>query len=154
MRKFIKRKRAMAAVGGVALLIAAAGAYAYFTNAGGGTSAGAVGTAGALVLHGTTGTTLYPGTSTPVTFTVDNLGSGNQRLGTITLDSVSAGAATGCGVVVGTDFSMPPIVVNQTVTPGSGKTVTGTSGTITMIDTGASQDACKNAVLTFTFTST
>ena len=100
---------------GVALLamlvvaaVAAAGAYAYFTTTGSGSGTGTVGTSSNLVLTGTASATLYPGTSSPVSFTALNNSAGHQQLGTIFLASVEAyptaadrsagtNAITGCG---------------------------------------------------------
>ncbi len=152
MRDFIKRRRVLAAVAGVALLVAAGGAYAYFTNTGGGTSAATVGTSTAIVIHGTSASTLYPGTSSVVSFTLDNGSPGAQFVNKIHLASVAADAGhPTCAVVLNTDFSMPDVTVAHDFAAGSGQTVTPT-GTVTMADTGVSQDPCQGAALTLTFT--
>lgn len=74
---------------------AAFGAWAYFTASGSGSGTATVGTSSVLTLHGATVGTLYPGTTVPVTFTVDNPSSGHQQLGTIYLAGVKA--CTGAG---------------------------------------------------------
>jgi hypothetical protein len=48
-----------------------------------------------LTLHGSTVGTLYPGTTVPISFTVDNLSSSHQQLGTIYLGGVKACTGTG-----------------------------------------------------------
>jgi hypothetical protein len=80
-----------------ALLVAALGtiaAYAYFTTSGSGHGTATVGNSSALTLHGATSGTLYPGTTVPVSFTVDNSSTGHQQLGTIYLAGVKACTGT------------------------------------------------------------
>jgi hypothetical protein len=109
-----------------------------------------------MTLHGNIASSLYPGSSSTVTFTVDNPSSGNQRVGTISLSGITADAGhSGCSTAISggnPDFTMAPITVNQVFGPGSGQAVTPT-GTLTMNDTGVSQDACQGATLTLQLTS-
>jgi hypothetical protein len=94
MKLLTKKRIALLA----SLLVAAAaaiGAWAYFTANGSGSGTATVGTSSTLTLHGSTTGTLYPGTTVPVSFTVDNPSSGTQRLGTIFLAGVKA--CTGAG---------------------------------------------------------
>jgi hypothetical protein len=150
---WITKKRAVVALSAVAALALATAAFAYFTTTGTGTGTATVGSSSAVSLHATVSSNLYPGGSSPVTFTVDNPSSGAQRVGTITLASISVDAThSTCGKVVGTDFTMPAVAVNKTYSPGSGQAVTPT-GTLTMNDTGISQDACQGATLTLNLTS-
>jgi hypothetical protein len=176
--KLIKSKKALALLGILVVAAAAAiGAYAYFTSSGSGTGTATVGTSTAFVLHGTSASTLYPGTSSVVTFTVDNPGSGNQKLGTIHLAGIAAcsvawsnsntcnGGAAGVGDIAGCgsiddgsvadaathDFYMADVAVNHDYAPGSGQAVTPT-GTLKMNDLSSSQDACKNANLLLNLT--
>ncbi|HWH93874.1 MAG TPA: hypothetical protein VNT03_08430 [Baekduia sp.] len=142
-----KRALALAVVASLAL---AAGAYAYFTTTGSGTGSATVGTSTAVVLHGTAPTTLYPGTSSVVTFTVDNPSSGHQIVRTIKLDSVETDAAHSTCVM--TDYTMDDVAANQDVASGPGKAITAT-GTLTFNNTAASQDGCKNAPLTLRLSS-
>ncbi len=144
--RIFKQRRKLAVVAVIAMLAFAGAAYAYFTSVGAGTGTATVGTSTDLVLHATIATTLYPGTTSPVTFTVDNGSTGSERLGTISLNSVTVDAShTGCVV---TDFTMPDVVAGQTFAAGSGQAVTA-SGTVTMAaQPTVSQDACKGATLT------
>jgi hypothetical protein len=149
MSRFTKRRK-IAAISVLAVLAIAGSAFAYFTTTGSGTGAATVGTSTALTLHGTIGTTLYPGTTSPVTFTVDNTSNGAQNVGTITLASVTVDSGhTGCVVA---DFTMPDVVANQEFPKGNGQAVTA-QGTVTMADTNVSQDLCKTATITLHLTS-
>jgi hypothetical protein len=152
---FLTRKRALALTAVGALVIAAA-AYAYFTSSGSGTATATVGTSSAVTLKGTVTGNLYPGSSSPVTLTVDNPSSGKQRVGTVTLEKITPDAGhASCSVVISggnPDFTMAEVVVNKTFAPGNGQAVT-PSGSLTMNDTGVNQDACQGATLTLTLKS-
>ena len=153
---WITKKRAVFALSAIGALALAAAAFAYFSTTGSGTATATVGSGSNVVLHGTVSSTLYPGGSSPVTFTVDNPSQAAQRVGTITLASISVDAShSTCSKTVGgssADFSMPAVTVNKTYSTGSGQAVTPT-GTLTMNDTGVSQDACQGATLTLNLTS-
>lgn len=145
-------------VGLVAVIaVGAAGvALAYFTTTGSGTATATAGSSSALTLHGTVSSQLYPGSSSPVGFTVDNPSAGSQRVGTISLASITVDAGhAACSTAISggnPDFNMSDVVVNQTFGPGSGQSVS-PSGTLTMNDTGVNQDACQGATLTLHLTS-
>lgn len=147
------RKRLVVALMSLCALAVAAAAYAYFTTTGSGTATATVGTSSAVTLKGTVTGNLYPGSSSPVTLTVDNPSSGKQRVGTISLEKITADAGhASCSVVItggNPDFTMADVVVNKTYAPGNGQAVT-PSGTLAMNDTGVSQDACQGATLTLT----
>jgi hypothetical protein len=150
MKRF-KGRRKIAVLALLALLAIGGSAYAYFTTTGSGTGSATVGTASAVTLHGTVATALYPGTSSTVNFTVDNPSSGSQHVQTIHLVSVAADSGhSGCVVA---DFTMPDVTANQTFATGTAQTVTQT-GTLSMANTGISQDACQGATLTLSLTST
>ena len=150
MRKFFtKKKIVLLAAVGVSVAVGT-GAYAYFTTTGSGTGSATVGTSSAVTIHGTTTTTLYPGTSTQADFTIDNPSPGHQYVAKIKLDSVTTdGAHSGC---VMTDFTMPDVTVNQDFANGNGQAVTAT-GTLSMANNG-NQNACKGAPLTLNLSST
>jgi hypothetical protein len=153
---WLSKRRVKVALFGVALLAVAGVAFAYFTSSGSGTGTATVGSSSAVTLHGNIASTLYPGGSSTVTFTVDNPSSGSERVGTISLSSISvdAGHSTCSTVISGgnPDFTMAPVTVNQVFAPGNGQSVTPT-GTLSMNDTGVSQDACQGATLTLHLTS-
>ncbi|HSS41179.1 MAG TPA: hypothetical protein VLK37_01355 [Solirubrobacterales bacterium] len=149
-------KRAIVAICCLSALAVAAVAYAYFTSTGSGTATAKVGTSSAVTLKGTVSGNLYPGSSSQVSFTVDNPSSGAQRVGTISLTgiTVDAGHST-CSVVItggSPDFSMPAVAVNATFPSGNGQAVT-PKGTLTMNDTGVNQNACQGAELTLALSS-
>lgn len=150
------KKRVLSALGCVAALALAAGAYAYFTSTGSGTVTATVGTGSAVTLKGTVTGNLYPGSSSPVALTVDNPSSGKQRVGTVSLEKITADAGhSSCSVVTtggNPDFTMADIVVNKTFPSGNNQAVT-PGGTLTMNDTGVNQDACQGATLTLTLKS-
>ena len=170
------RRKLLAGVSTVGVLILAGAAIAYFSSTGSGTGSATVGTSTAVTLHGSTTGSLYPGNSLTVTFTADNPNSGKVEVGTIHLASVKAcvGAgsswngsacsnsgteATTCesvetGATDGNtaNFWMADVPVNAEVTSGNGQSITPT-GTLMMNDLSSSQDACKNANLTLNLTS-
>src|SRR5262245_28308525 len=144
MNRF-RRKRLLVGLAGLGILGVAAGAYAYFSTTGSGTATATVGSSSALVIKGTVTGNLYPGTSSPVSLTIDNGSSGKQRVGTISLEKITADAGhSSCSVVTtggNPDFTMAEIVVNKVFGPGNGQAVT-PSGTLAMNETGVNQDAC------------
>lgn len=128
----------------------AIGGYAYFTSSGSGTGTATVGSTAAVALHGTTAGSLYPGTSSTVSFTLDNPSTGHQFLNTIHLAGVTADVGhASCDV---TDFTMPNVTANQDFPAGNGQTVNAT-GTLSMANTAVNQDACQGATLTLNLTS-
>lgn len=151
----IAKKRALVTFAAICVIAVAGAAYAYFTSTGSGTGTATVGSSSAVTLHATVSSNLYPGASSPVTFTVDNPSSGSQRVGTITLASITVDAGhSGCSTAISggnPDFTMAAVTVNQVVGPGNGQSVTPT-GTLAMNDTGVSQDACQGATLTLHLT--
>jgi hypothetical protein len=151
------KKRALVIAACVSALAVAGAAFAYFTTTGSGTATDTVGSSSAVTLHATVPTTLYPGTSSTVTFTVDNPSPGAQRVGTISLASITADAGHTPGCVVTTSgenpaFTMAPVAVNKVFPSGNGQSVTPT-GSLVMNDTGVSQDGCQGATLTLHLTS-
>ncbi|MBS1889304.1 MAG: hypothetical protein JSU06_19165 [Actinobacteria bacterium] len=151
-----KKWRVISALAVVAILAIAAGAYAYFSTTGSGTATATVGSSSALTLHGTVTGSLYPGSSSTVTFTVDNPSSGKQRLGTISLEKIAPDAShSTCSTTTSganPDFTMAEVAVNKVYGPGTAQAVTPT-GTLTMNETGVSQDGCQGATLTLTLKS-
>ena len=154
--KLITKRRGLSVLTTALLVVVVGSAYAFFTSSGTGTGTASVGSSSAVTLHATVTGSLYPGSSSPVTFTVDNPSSGDQRVGTISLQSVTpdAGHSTCSTTVSGgnPDFTMSNVTVNQTFPSGNGQSVTPT-GTLTMNDTGVNQDACQGATLTLHLTS-
>ncbi len=153
--RWTTKKRALVALGCACALAVTGAAIAYFTSSGSGTGTATVGSSSAVTLHATISSSLYPGSSSPVSFTVDNPSSGVQRVGTVSLASISVdGAHSSCSTTLGggnPDFSMAAVPVNQVINPGNGQSVAAT-GTLTMNETGTNQDACQGATLTLHLT--
>jgi hypothetical protein len=153
--RWITKKRAFVALGCTCALAVAGIAFAYFTSNGSGTGTSTVGSSSAVTLHATISSSLYPGSSSPVSFTVDNPSSGVQRVGTVSLASISvdSGHSTCSTTISGgnPDFTMAAVPVNQVVSPGNGQSVAAT-GTLAMNETGVNQDACQGATLTLHLT--
>jgi hypothetical protein len=157
MRNLSKKKWIALGIAGVFLCGGAA--YAYFTNTGSGTGSGQVGTSSALTINATitppSGGLVPGGPPAPVTFSVNNAGTGNQLVGTIHLVSVEAftnvGHTTAATTCVVSNFSLADVVANQTVP--SGATSITAPGSLVFADSGINQDGCKNAYLLLTFSS-
>lgn len=153
--RWITKKRAMIALGCTCALAVAGIAVAYFTSSGSGTGTATAGSSSAVTLHATISNSLYPGSSSPVSFTVDNPSSGVQRVGTVTLASITVDAShSECKTTISggnPDFTMAAVPVNQVVNPGNGQNVAAT-GTLTMNETGTNQDPCQGATLTLHLT--
>ena len=131
------RKVKVAAGAAAACLAISGAAFAYFTTTGEGEVEGAVGTSTELTITGSSASTLYPGTTSVVSFVVDNPSTGNQFVTTIHLDSVTT-SHVDC---LGTWFTMPDVNANQDIDP-DGEAIDAT-GTLTMANAAVSQDACK-----------
>jgi hypothetical protein len=155
MFRFTKNKHALASLSAIAVLAVAGMAVAYFTSQGSGTATATVGSSSNVTIHGTVASTLYPGSSSPVTFTVDNPSPGAEFVHTIHLESITPDAGhAGCSAVItggNPDFTMSDVVANQDIPSGNGTPVTA-EGTITMNDTKVSQNACQGATLTLNLT--
>ncbi|MGZ3676887.1 MAG: hypothetical protein ACXVCO_21485 [Ktedonobacterales bacterium] len=160
LRKFSK-KRVIAALGIVAALALAAGAYAFFTSGGSGTGSAGVGTASAVTVHQTTTVSgLLPGgPSVALAGNFDNPGSGPVQLAAVTgaVTSVTplAGhtlAANGKPDCTTGDFQ----VTGTSTVPGSiavGNGIGAWSGlSVSMKETNLNQDNCQGASIAITYT--
>jgi hypothetical protein len=154
--KLITKRRTVFVLTAALAVAVAGGAYAYFSTTGSGTGTASVGSSSAVTLHATVTGSLYPGTASPVAFTVDNPSSGTQQVGTITLSSITVDSShSECSTVISggnPDFTMPAVVVNHAFASGNGQVVT-PNGTLTMKETGVNQDKCQGATLTLHLTS-
>lgn len=152
---WINTKRVLVALGCLCALAVAGVALAYFTSTGSGTGTATAGSSSSVTLHATISSSLFPGSSSPVTFTVDNPSSGVQRVGTVSLASITVdGAHSTCSTTItggNPDFTMAAVPVNQVINPGNGQSVSAT-GTLTMNETGTNQDPCQGATLTLHLT--
>ena len=144
-----QQKRGVLALVVILGLVVGGIAFAYFTASGSGTGDATVGNAEVVNLSGATTGTLYPGGAAgDVAITVTNPGGVAQHVDTVHLEGVTAdGSHPTCDVSA---FSMPDVTVNTTVAAG-GNTVV--HGSLTMADTGVSQNSCQGAGLTLSLTS-
>ena len=156
MGRFVRRKWVLIPTGILVALVVAGIAVAYFTSLGSGTGTATVGSSSNVTLHGTVASALFPSASSTVSFTVDNPSPGAELVNTIHLASIAPDAGhSGCSTAItggNPDFAMPDVVANQDFPSGNAQAVTVT-GTLTMRDTGVSQDACQGATLTLNLTS-
>jgi hypothetical protein len=160
MKVLRKRTLVLVGVAAVAAVIAAVGAYAYFTNAGSGTGSATVGASSAIAITGSTAGALYPdGPARTVSITLHNTGAGAQYVNSTSLVSISGVTCSDTSLnSVNSAFTFAnPVSVNTTLAADDGSaggadevTVT---GSLQMNDTGVSQDDCQNDSLTLNFTS-
>ena len=154
MRK--SKKRVLGVLGiGVIVLAAAGGAFAYWTQSGSGEARGTAGTTGAIVVTGTIADGIFPGGNRLVSFMASNSGDSATLVNSVRL----AGVSTSNAECVVADFTMPDVSQNQSVAGGAGVGTTAAAvlpnrGTLSMANTGVSQDACKSAVITLTLSTT
>jgi hypothetical protein len=164
MLSVLKTKRVRVALVGLAALVFAGGAVAYFTASGSGTGNAQVGTSTAMTISATitppAGGLVPGGTAASVAFNVNNPASGNQNVGTVSLSGVQAYSdaahtnnitGTGAGQCDTSQFSMAPVTENQDVPSGS--TALNNPGSLVFHDSGTDQDGCKGAYLVASFNS-
>jgi hypothetical protein len=151
MRRF-KNKRVKVAVGTVLALAVTAAAVAYWTGLGSGTGTGTVGSGGTISLSGTVAAGLAPGLNKAVTLTATNATTSAIKVGTVHLDSVAVDTAHSTCVVA--DFTMADVVEDQSIAAGATNAALANSGSLVFANTAVNQDACKNATLTLTLSST
>ncbi|HEX7289728.1 MAG TPA: hypothetical protein VF250_01265 [Conexibacter sp.] len=145
MRKLM-RKRILVPVAAIAALAVAGIAVAYFTASGTGSGTATVGTVSDVTITDVTlPDTLYPGGSTSVRFTINNTSAdtavnvdkvvADTRYGTTGVD----GLPRGCDAA---DFSFGDVTVSESISANGSTTGT---GTLSMANTNANQDACQGA---------
>jgi hypothetical protein len=151
MRRF-KNKRVKTVLGVVMALVVAGAAVAYWTGVGSGTAAGTVNSGGTISLSGTVAAGLAPGLNKAVSLTATNATTSAIKVGTVHLDSVLVDAAHSTCVVA--DFTMADVVEDQSIAAGASNAALANSGSLVLANTAVNQDACKNAILTLTLSST
>ena len=147
----IFRKKRYLALLGIAVVAIGGLAFAYWTGGGSGTGSGSVGTSNAVVLTGTVSPGSSPGTSKPVSFTAANSGTATY-VTEVQLVSVAADGAHSACVVA--DFTMANVAQGHLVPAGATVEPLPNNGSLAFANTGLNQDACKNATLTLTLSST
>jgi hypothetical protein len=149
--------RKSAAIFGTVFLLAAAGAYAYWTAGGSGTGSAATGTSsGITVTQTTTATALVPGGSAALAGKFNNTNAGvvhvnqvNASIGTVTGPNITAQSPC-----TSADYTLSgfPVTVNADVPTGTAQG-NWTGGSIQMVNSGANQDGCKDATVPIVYTS-
>lgn len=145
MRKLM-RKRILVPVVAIAALAVAGIAVAYFTASGTGSGTATVGSAaGVTITNVTFDSTLYPGGSTTVRFTINN-GSSDTA---VSVDKVVADTGAGTNGITGvtgnclaSDFTFGDVTVGRSIAAGSSVDAT---GTLRLADSSANQDDCQGA---------
>jgi hypothetical protein len=152
MKRFTKRTWLLIGIVAIAGVMAAVGAYAYWTTTGTGTGSAAVGTSAGITVNQTSVITgLYPG-ALPQTlsgnFTNTNPGPAwvNSVSATVTATSNEPACDPADFVIGG---SAP---VNANVPSGT-NVGSWTGLTVSMSNTGSNQNACKNESITISYTS-
>jgi predicted ribosomally synthesized peptide with SipW-like signal peptide len=155
LRKF---NRWTVAALGVVLLVAASGAYAYWTQSGTGTGTAATGTnTGITVTQTATPSGLYPGGPTAALAGQFN----NTNPGSVFVNQVNAtiSSVTGPNITVPTpcaagDYQLNgfPVTVAAQVPSGTAQG-SWTGASIQMLNAGTNQDGCKGATVNLAYTS-
>jgi archaellum component FlaG (FlaF/FlaG flagellin family) len=131
------------ALGSAVAVMAAGGAvaYAYFTSTGSGNGSASVGSAAswAVTVSHDSSAALFPGSgSETLTYTIKNVGGGNQELNAVSISVADAGGCLGSWFTAtdnGGDHAVP-----STMAPGA--VDTGTLR-ISLNETNSDQDACQ-----------
>lgn len=160
MSRVLNRKNS--AIIGVAFLLVAAGAYAYWTQIGTGSDTAATGTGSAIIVNQTTNpVNLAPNSGTqPLSGNFDNPNPGTVMVASVTaaLASISGGGSDGtidaCTIA---DYrinnAMTTTISNGGVIASGNAVGTWSGPTIEMLDRPESQDNCKGATVNITYTS-
>jgi hypothetical protein len=153
---FGKLNRKAVLTAGAVLLIAAGGAYAYWTTTGSGTGSAGNGTSVGVTINQTSNIAgLYPGgPAVALSGNFDNSNAGAVHVGTVTASLVSVTGSVGTPACTIADYTLasPAATVNADIASGSG--VGSWSGpTIQLKNLATNQDACKNASVNLSYTS-
>jgi hypothetical protein len=147
MSRLLKSRRAKVLFVAVAALAVAASAYAYWTSSGTGSGSASVGQASSLTISDVTiATTLVPGGSSAVSYTVSNGADAPAKFADVIADETAGtngitGLPEGCSAA---DFTFTPGTPASGTELAASASTTG-SGTLAFANTSANQDACKDA---------
>jgi len=141
---------------GAVLLIAAGGAYAYWTQSGSGTGSAANGTTvGITVVQTSTITGMYPGgPAQALSGNFNNTNSGPVQVATVTaaLTSVTGSVGTPACTIADFQLNTPVATVNAEVPSGTAQGAW-SGPTVQLKNLATNQDACKNASVNLSYTS-
>ena len=148
-------RKAIAAAG-VIFLIAAGGAYAYWTQGGSGTGSAANGTTVGITVNQTSVITgMYPGgPAQALSGNFNNTNSGPVRVATVTaaLTSVTGSVGTPACTIADFQLNNPVVTINAEIASGSG-VGSWTGPSVQLLNSVTNQDACKNASVNLGYTS-
>jgi len=163
MRIKIKRKKLIVAISAVAVVALAGAALAYWTTGGSGSGSASAGTTtNNLVITGSTTDSFYPGRTIDMNVNVDNAANPfSVHVYQVSLvDPDGAGPRTPIETSdaqcdpswfhFNGDGPDQPLTVDDTIAAGANGDY---PATVTMDDPNVNQDHCKNATITFNFTS-
>ena len=154
------KKRVLAALSVVGILVVAVAAFAYWTTSGSGSGSATAGSDAGVTVAGNPADGIYPGGNKAVTTVITNSSSTQAQYVTnlhVTISIDSAHATAGC---LAADFtykadseasgaSNPHTVsLNQEIAAGSTLSV---PGKVYMADTAVNQDACKGATVNLAY---
>lgn len=155
--KLIKSKKGIALLATlVVAVVAAVGAYAYFTTTGTGPGSAKVGSnTGLTITAGAVPTGLTPGGGAmSVPYSISNpSANGVQNLGVVSIAGITVDAThAGNGCLASWFTSSPATTAVGTIVAGGSYTSSGGTDepTVQMNNIGSSQDACQGATLSFT----
>jgi hypothetical protein len=159
MFKFTK-KRVLAALSVVSILVVAVAAYAYWTTSGSGNGSATAGSDAGVTVAGDPANGIYPGSNVAVSTVITNSSSTQaQQVSNlhVTISIDSAHATAGCLAADFTykadseasgDSNPHTVTLNQEIAAGGTLTV---PGKVFMADTAVSQDACKGATVNLAY---
>jgi hypothetical protein len=150
--RFKKRTWVLAAVVAVVAAMASVGAYAYWTNGGTGTGSAATGTTTGITVNQTSVVSgLYPGSpAQPLSGNFNNPNAGPIHVASVS-GSVTGTSDVGCSAADFVVSGSPAANVQEVPSGNAQGSWSGLS--VSMTNTAANQDACKNATLTISYTS-
>ena len=141
----LMRKRILVPVAAIAALALAGIAFAYFTSSGTGSGTATVGSAAGVSIDSVSfDSTLYPGGSTTVRFTITNSSSSTAvQVGKVVADTTYGttgvdGLPRGCSAA---DFTFADVTIGRSIAASGTLDAT---GTLRFADNG-NQDACQGA---------
>jgi hypothetical protein len=144
-----KKTFAIVASATAAVLVGGGVAVAYWTTTGTGSGSATAGTTSALVITQTNSPTgLYPGgPAASLDISVANPGTASARISTLTA-SATATDQPGCNAA---DFDVNVVGIATTDIAPGGSQAFSNAATVELTETNANQDACKNAVVTISY---
>jgi hypothetical protein len=151
MRRALKRKKIIVALGALGAVAITAFAVAYWTGGGSGSGSADVGTSSSVTLTGTVTPGSAPGTAEPVSFTAANASDSPIQVTKVHLVSIAADSEhAACETA---DFSMADVTQSHEVPAEATAEGLPNNGSLVYANTAVSQDACKGATLTLTLSS-